>query len=97
MKYIYGLSKSGESILNYLNSINENYFCWDDNVKIRKKIKRINKKNNFIEPEKLNFELIKESFITPGISLKNKKTNILKKINPSVKNVIMLVMPEPNI
>ena len=79
MKYIYGLSKSGESILNYLNSINENYFCWDDNIKIRKKIKRINKKDNFIEPEKLNFELIKESFITPGISLKNKKTNILKK------------------
>ena len=79
MKYIYGLSKSGESILNYLNSINENYFCWDDNIKIRKKIRRINKKNNLIEPEKLNFKLIKESFITPGISLKNKKTNILKK------------------
>ena len=79
MKYIYGLSKSGESILNYLNSINENYFCWDDNIKIRKKIRRINKKTNFIEPEKLDFELIKESFITPGISLKNKKTNILKK------------------
>ena len=79
MKYIYGLSKSGESIVNYLNSINENYFCWDDNIKIRKKIRRINKKTNFIEPEKLDFELIKESFITPGISLKNKKTNILKK------------------
>ena len=79
MKYIYGLSKSGESILKYLNSINEKYFCWDDNIKIRKKIRRINKKTNLIEPEKLNFKLIKESFITPGISLKNKKTNILKK------------------
>ena len=78
MKYIYGLSKSGESIVNYLNSINENFFCWDDNIVIRKKIKRINKKINLMEPEKLNFKLIKESFITPGIPLKNKKTNILK-------------------
>ena len=78
MKYIYGLRKSGESIVNYLNFINENFFCWDDNIIIRKKIKRINKKINLMEPEKLNFKLIKESFITPGISLKNKKTNILK-------------------
>ena len=78
MKYIYGLSKSGESIVNYLNSINENFFCWDDNIRVRNKIKRINKKANLIEPEKLNFELITESFITPGIPLKNKKTNILK-------------------
>ena len=31
------------------------------------------KKVNLIEPEKLNFELITESFITPGISLKIKK------------------------
>ena len=79
MKYIYGLGKSGESIINYLNSINENYFCWDDNIRIRKKIKRINKKNNLVEPDKLNFDLIKESFISPGISLKNKKTYILTK------------------
>ena len=78
MKYIYGLSKSGESIVNYLNSINENFFCWDDNIRVRNKIKRINKKANLIEPEKLNFKLITESFITPGIPLKNKKTNILK-------------------
>ena len=78
MKYIYGLRKNGESIVNYLNFINENFFCWDDNIVIRKKIKRINKKINLMEPEKLNFKLIKESFITPGISLKNKKTNILK-------------------
>ena len=78
MKYIYGLSKSGESIINYLKSINENFFCWDDNIEIRNKIKKINKKNNLIEPEKLNFKLIKESFVTPGISLKNKKISILK-------------------
>ena len=78
MKYIYGLSKSGESIVNYLNSINENFFCWDDNIKVRNRIKKVNKKVNLIEPEKLNFKLITESFITPGISLKNKKINILK-------------------
>ena len=78
MKYIYGLSKSGESIIDYLNSINENFFCWDDNIRIRNKIKKINKKNNLIEPDKLNFKIINESFVTPGISLKNKKNSILK-------------------
>ena len=78
MKYIYGLSKSGESIVNYLNSINENFFCWDDNIRIRNKIKKMNKKNHLIEPEKLNYKLISESFISPGISLNNKKINILK-------------------
>ena len=78
MKYIYGLSKSGKSIINYLNSINENFFCWDDNIKIRNKIKKIINKNSIIEPEKLNFKLINESFVTPGISLKNKKISILK-------------------
>ena len=39
MKYIYGLNKSGQSIIDYLDSINEDYYCWDDNVKIRKKFK----------------------------------------------------------
>ena len=81
MKYIFGLSKSGESIIKYLNSINEKFFCWDDNIRIRTKIKKINKRNSLIEPEKLNFKIIKESFISPGISLKNKKIKILKNYN----------------
>ncbi len=79
MKYIYGLNKSGKSIINYLNKINEDFFCWDDNIEIRSNLIKENKNIKFIEPENLDFTLVKESFISPGIPLEDKKLSILKK------------------
>ena len=38
MKYIYGLNKSGQSIINYLDLIKENYYCWDSDKRIRNKL-----------------------------------------------------------
>jgi len=81
MKYIYGLKKSGLSLVAYLNSINEKYFCWDDDRAIRKKLFEFNLKTKFIHPNNLDVKLIDEAFITPGISLKDKKIDILKKNN----------------
>ena len=81
MKYIYGISKSGKSIIDYLDQIDENYFCWDDNKKIRDKLKRLNNKIKLMEPKKLDYNLIDEAYISLGISLKNKKINILKENN----------------
>lgn len=78
MKYIYGLSKSGQSLINYLDKIKESYYCWDDSIVIRRKLINQNKKINLVEPKKLNLNLIKESFISPGISLNNKKLYNLK-------------------
>lgn len=79
MKFIYGLSKSGYSIIKYLDKINEKYICWDDNKDIRKKI--INKKNklSFQNTKNLNFKMINEGYISPGISLSYKKLDILRK------------------
>ena len=79
MKYIYGLGKSGQSIIDYLDRINEDYYCWDDNAKIRKKILYSNNKVNLVNPLKLDLQLINECFITPGISFNNSKIGILKK------------------
>mgnify|MGYP006100323017 CR=1 FL=1 len=79
MKYIYGLSRSGESIINYLNSIKEDYVCWDDNKIIRKKLFNYNKKIKFSHPLNLNFNLINEAFISPGISFEQKEMKVLKK------------------
>ena len=81
MKYIYGLGKSGFSIISFLENIKEDYICWDDNKIIRNKILQYNNKIKFLKPEKLNLKLIKEVFITPGISFENKKLDILKKNN----------------
>ena len=81
MKYIYGLSKSGQSIIDYLDSINEDYYCWDDNKKIREKLQNCNNKVNLVNPINLDLQLVNECFVTPGISFNNSKIKILKKNN----------------
>ena len=81
MKYIYGLNKSGLSLVTYLKSINEKYYCWDDDETIREKLIKTNFKTNFIKPNHLDAKLVDEAFITPGISLQDKKIDILKKNN----------------
>ena len=77
MKYIYGLNKSGLSLVTYLKSINEKYYCWDDDETIREKLIKTNFKTNFIKPNHLDAKLVDEAFITPGISLQDKKIDIL--------------------
>ena len=79
MKYIYGLNKSGQSIIDYLDSINEDYYCWDDNIKVREKILKNNNKIHLVNPLKLDLQLINECFVTPGISFNNGKIDIFKK------------------
>ena len=79
MKYIYGISKSGKSIIDYLNSINEEFFCWDDNKKIRTELKKNDKKIQLIEPHLLDYSLVDSCFVSPGISFNNKKIDIIKK------------------
>ena len=79
MKYIFGLNKSGLSILNYLDKINEEYCCWDDNKQKRDRLINKKKNINLLCPEDLDFDLVSESFVTPGVSLKDKKIKILKK------------------
>ena len=41
MKYIYGLNISGQSIIKYFFANKILFFAWDDDEKIRKKIKKI--------------------------------------------------------
>ena len=84
MKYIYGLNKSGQSIIKFLNRIKEPYCCWDEDIKIRRKLIRENSSINLVEPDSLNFKLIKESFVTPGVSLSDKKIEKLRYNNISL-------------
>ena len=69
MKYIYGLNKSGLSIIDYFTSIEEPFIAWDDDEKKRKSISLIYKKIIFKRPKDLNFSKIQEAYITPGIDL----------------------------
>ena len=83
MKYIYGLNKSGLSLIKHLSKTSESFITWDDNEKKRQKISLTFKDIVFKHPEDLNLLKIKEAFITPGISLNDKKILRLrdKKIN----------------
>ena len=79
MKYIYGLGIGGKSIINYLDHINEDYYCWDDNDINRKQLKNQNKKIKLVDPANLDFNKINEAFISSGISLNDIKLAHLKK------------------
>ena len=79
MKYIYGLNKSGQSIINYLNLIKENYYCWDNNKRIRNRLMKLDGNINLVKPQDINLKLIDELFITPGVSLRNSNLKIFKK------------------
>ncbi len=83
MKYIYGLNKSGISLIKHLSKTSESFIAWDDNAKKRQKISLTFKDIVFKHPEDIDFSKVKESFITPGISLNDKKILRLrdKKIN----------------
>tara|TARA_Y100000590_G_scaffold295882_1_gene333479 strand:+ start:1349 stop:2692 length:1344 start_codon:yes stop_codon:yes gene_type:complete len=79
MEYIYGLNKSGLSIINYLVKNNIPFIAWDDDKKKRINTKSLFKNIVFKKPKDLNSYDIKNSFITPGLSLREKKLNFLVK------------------
>ena len=76
--YVYGLNKSGLSVIKLLYNQKKNFECWDDNKKIRhlanKNIPKLNLKK--INKKKIN--LYNNIYLTPGISLNDKRfKNIL--------------------
>ena len=81
MKYVYGLNKSGISIVNYFYRTSIPFIAWDDDQEKRKDISKIYQRIVFSHPSNLNFSKLQEAYITPGIDLNNKNLSILKKNN----------------
>ena len=81
MKYIYGLNKSGLSVINYFNRNNLPFVVWDDDQKKRKNISSIYNKIIFKHPKDLDFSKLQEAYITPGVDLNDKNLVLLKKNN----------------
>ena len=74
---IYGMGKTGFSVAKTFKNLKPNVFCWDDNKKIRKKIKRA---GHTVNKFWLNKDAIDIIFISPGIDIsKCKIKNYLKK------------------
>ena len=79
MKYIYGLNKSGISIINYFIKKKMQFVVWDDSIVKRKIISSKFKKILFKKPENLNNLDIEEAYITPGLDMRGNKLKFLKK------------------
>ena len=74
---IYGMGLTGRSAAKTLKNLGAKIFCWDDNIKIRKKIKKL---NLFTEKFWLNKNSFDNIVISPGIdSNKCKIKKYLKK------------------
>ena len=71
--YVYGLNKSGLSVIKLLHNQKKFFDCWDDNKTTRqlanKNITKLNLKK--INHKKIN--LYKNIYLTPGISLNDKR------------------------
>tara|TARA_B110000196_G_C21096836_1_gene640451 strand:+ start:126 stop:1448 length:1323 start_codon:yes stop_codon:yes gene_type:complete len=67
---IYGMGKTGCSAAKTLKRLKAKVYCWDDNEKVRKKVKRLNFNLNKFWVNKSKFHNI---IISPGIDINNCK------------------------
>ena len=77
--YVYGLSKSGESVVKLLKKQKKIFHCWDDNKKTRELINKKIPKLNYFNIKKTNLKKYTNLYITPGISLFDKKFSGIQK------------------
>ena len=74
---IYGMGKTGCSVAKTFKNLKAKVYCWDDNLKVRKKVKKL---NFFLDKFWLKKNLIDIIVISPGINInKCKLKDYLKK------------------
>lgn len=71
--YVYGISKSGLAVIKLLKKQDKNFECWDDNIKTRYLLKKKFKNLNLIPINKINLKNYNNIYVTPGISINDKK------------------------
>ncbi len=79
MYFIYGLQKSGTSLVKLLEKNKQDYRIWDDDQKVRNDLKKIYDVKYFCKPTSKNLSKFKKIIVSPGISLRQKKFQDLKK------------------
>ena len=71
--YVYGLSKSGVSIVKLLKKQKKIFYCWDDDDATRKLLNKKFSNLNFAKINKTSVKKCKNLYVTPGLSFSNKK------------------------
>jgi len=77
--YVYGLNKSGLSVIKLLYNQKKNFDCWDDNKKIRYLANKHTSKLNLKKINQKKINLYKNIYLTPGISLDDKRFKNISK------------------
>ena len=77
--YVYGISKSGLSVIKLLKIQNKNFDCWDDSKKTTYLLKKKFRNLNLIPINKTNLKNYNNIYVTPGISINDYKFSKVKK------------------
>ena len=83
MFLVYGLKKSGVSIIKLFQKKNQDFSIWDDSRLVRKIFNKQYGKKIFFEPKNKKLSSFDKIFISPGISIRQKKLRIGR--NPKTK------------
>ena len=78
-EYVYGLSKSGLSVIKLLRLQKKIFNCWDDKREIRDSLKKKFLELNFISINNTNLEKYDNIYLTPGVSINDKKISKVSK------------------
>ena len=79
-EYVYGLNKSGLSVIKLLRLQKKTFNCWDDNKKIRNLLKKKFSQLNFTPINKTNLARYNNIYLTPGVSIFDKKFSEVSKL-----------------
>mgnify|MGYP001181797469 CR=1 FL=1 len=67
--YVYGINKSGLSVIKLLKIKNIAFDCWDDSKKTRYLLKKKFTNLNLIPIKKINLKKYNNIYLTPGVSI----------------------------
>ena len=98
MYLVYGLQKTGISIVKLFNKENIKFKIWDDNKEIREKLKKTFNSKFFFSPYKSNLHDFKRIYVSPGISLRQSKFQLIKsstKLNRDVNLYLSKINSNP--
>ena len=79
-EYVYGLNKSGLSVIKLLRLQKKTFNCWDDNKKIRNLLKKKFSQLNFTPINNTNLARYNNIYLTPGVSIFDKKFSEVSKL-----------------
>ena len=91
MILVYGLQKSGISVAKLLEKKNKDFKIWDDNKLVRKNLKSIFDHQLFFKPNTKNLKYFNKLFVSPGISLRQKKFKLLNNKNQLQRDINLYI------